>query len=74
VPGKTPREAVQNYMAPLQQAISCVSKAVLRPTGYEPSAVAHMLSSEQKPCALPKTDLWFDVGQWFYIIEDRKTR
>jgi hypothetical protein len=57
-------------MAPLQQAISCVSKAVLRPTGYEPSAVAHMLSSEQKPCALPKTDLWFDVGQWFYIIED----
>jgi hypothetical protein len=61
---------VQNYMAPLQQAISCVSKAVLRPTGYEPSATAHMLSSEQKPCALPKTDLCFDVAQWFYIIED----
>jgi len=62
---------VQNYMSPLQQAVACVSKAVLRPTGYEPKATAHMLSSQQMPSPLANTDLYFDVAQWFYIIEDR---
>ena len=70
MPGETPREAVQNYMAPLQQAVSCVCKAVLRPTSYEPSDTPHLLYSEQMPCLLARTKLCFDVSQKFRIIED----
>ena len=70
MPGKTPREAVQNYVGPLQQALSCVSRAVLRPSGYDPSPQPLILFSEQMPERLTKTDLYFDVAQWFSIIED----
>jgi hypothetical protein len=70
VPGKTPREAVQNYVTPLQQAVSCVSKAVLRPSGYDPSDEPLVLLSQQMPDRLATTDLYFDVAQWFRIIED----
>ena len=70
MPGRTPREAVQNYMAPLQQAVSCVCTAVLRPTSYEPGGGPHLLCSEQMPCVLVNTNLRFDVAQWFDIIED----
>lgn len=70
MPGRTPREAVQNYMLPLQQAVSCVAKAVLRPSGYAPSEHPLLLSSEQMPCSMQNTDLLFSAAQWFYIVED----
>jgi hypothetical protein len=57
-------------MVPLQRALSCISKDVLRPSGYEPAATAHILTTTNKPCRLDGTDLYFDIAQWFYIIED----
>ncbi len=63
---------MQNYVAPLQQALSCVSRAVLRPSSYEPSSQPLVLSSEQLPERFSNGDLYFDVGQWFSIIEDSK--
>lgn len=63
---------MQNYVTPLQQALSCVSKAVLRPASYEPSPQPIVLSSEQMPERLPNTDLYFVVAQWFSIIEDQQ--
>jgi len=35
VPGKNPAEAVREYIHPLQQSLSCFSRAVLRPSGYD---------------------------------------
>ncbi len=63
---------MQNYVGPLQQALSCVSKAVLRPSSHEPSQNPLVLSSEQMPERLVNTDLYFTVAQWFSIIEDSK--
>jgi hypothetical protein len=34
LPGRTAREAVDNYVKPIQQSLSCVTQAVLRPSGY----------------------------------------
>jgi hypothetical protein len=61
---------VQNYIGPLQRALSCVSKAVLRPSGYDPSQEPLFLYSDQMPERLAKTDLYFTIAQWFYIVED----
>jgi len=43
--GRTPSEAVNNYLGPLQRAISCVTKAVLNVRGgYYPSPDPHPLA------------------------------
>ncbi len=43
--GRTPSEAVQNYLEPLQRAISCVTNSVLNVRGgYHPSADPHPLA------------------------------
>src|SRR3974390_2806145 len=59
-------------MEPLQRALACISGDVLRPSGYEPAAAAHILTTTRKPSRIGGTDLYFDVAQWFYIIEDRE--
>jgi hypothetical protein len=35
VPGRNPREAVDEYIAPLQRSLSCFSPGILRPSGYD---------------------------------------
>ena len=39
MPGKNPAEAVREYLAPLQQSMSCFGKDVIRPNGYEPDII-----------------------------------
>lgn len=40
--GRTPREAVDNFLNPLQQALSCVTRSILVVSGgYYPSAEPH---------------------------------
>jgi hypothetical protein len=36
VPGRNPAEAIANYIRPLQQSLSCFTRAVIRPSGYDP--------------------------------------
>ncbi len=36
MPGKNPVEAVRNYIEPLQRSLSCFTKAVLKPSSYDP--------------------------------------
>lgn len=40
MPGKNPAEAVREYLAPLQQSLSCFGNAVIRPDGYD-SGIIH---------------------------------
>jgi hypothetical protein len=42
--GKSPAEAVNNYLDPLQRAVSCVTKGVLNVTGYHPANEPHVLA------------------------------
>ena len=43
--GRTPAEAVNNYLAPLQRAISCVTNSVLNVRGgYHPAPAPHPLA------------------------------
>ena len=51
--GRTPREAVQSFLAPLQQAVSCVTNAiVLDSGGYSPSQPSHALTLSENPSPL----------------------
>ena len=34
MPGRTAREAVEAYVKPIQQSLSCVTQSVLKPSGY----------------------------------------
>lgn len=46
MPGKSPFEAVNNYIGPLQQSLSCFTKGVLRPSGYDLDEV-HLVTLSQ---------------------------
>jgi hypothetical protein len=51
--GKTPPEAVHNFLEPLQLALSCVSQEVLTVRGgYYPSATPHALTLGNRPAIL----------------------
>ena len=39
MPGKNPAEAVREYLAPLQQSMSCFGNAVLRSDGYDADVI-----------------------------------
>lgn len=55
MPGRNPSEAVAEYLKPLQQSLSCLSRCILRPSGYEldslltvtiPDTTAELLTNE----------------------------
>ncbi len=51
--GRTPREAVQSFLAPRQQAISCVTNAILLVSGgYSSSQSPHALTLSENPSPL----------------------
>lgn len=53
--GRNPPEAVRNFLAPVQRAISCVTPAVLTVSrgGYEPRAEPHgVVLNQNRPVAL----------------------
>lgn len=54
MPGRSPDEAVDRYMEGLQQALSCVTKAVLRASGRDPSDQPHALAlNDDFPARIP---------------------
>ncbi len=51
--GRTPREAVEAFLTPLQQALSCVTNEVLLVSGgYYPSTIPHALTISNSPARL----------------------
>lgn len=52
MPGRTPEEATQNFIDPLQRAVSCVTNAVFRTTGYYQRLEPHALTLRPMYAAL----------------------
>jgi hypothetical protein len=75
--GRTPPEAVAAFVEPLQQAISCVSPAVLQVAGgYRPAAHPHALvlaDGEPQPLRA-EAELALRVAQQYRIVEDTESR
>ena len=46
MPGKTPAEAIQAYISPLQQSLSCFGKTLIRSNGYGPGVLHAATLSE----------------------------
>ena len=71
--GKTPRQAVENFLGPLQQARSCVTRSVLvaSPGGYDHIAGLHAVTfGDGGPARLQgNTNLWLVVRQHYRIVE-----
>ena len=70
--GKTELEAVQNYIEPLQKAVSCVTDAVLSVSGgYYASDKPHALTfGDGLPQKLPQTNLYIAITQLYYVVRD----
>ncbi len=47
--GKTPREAVDNFLAPLNRAVACVTRQVLFADGYEPGGGPYTVTFRSGP-------------------------
>jgi hypothetical protein len=74
--GKTPPDAVHNFLEPLQLALSCVSQEVLTVrSGYYPSATPHALTLGNSPAILGRDRrLALKVVQYYRIIEHERAR
>lgn len=73
--GKTPHEAVTNYVTPLSLALSCVTTSVLNVAGgYKPGNVhvAHLSGSPTKLSG--EIPLTLSVRQNYRIVEDELPR
>lgn len=70
--GETPAEAVQNYVDPLQKAVSCVTKAVLDVSGgYYASDKPHSLAfGGGLPQRLSGSNLYLSIVQLYRVVED----
>ena len=70
--GRTPVEAVSNYIDPIQIAVSCVTDSVISVDGgYYPSAMPHLLTmNRETPVRLGgESRLWFLLHKYYRIIE-----
>ncbi len=70
--GRTPVEAVNNYIDPIQLAVSCVSDSVVSVDGgYYPSAIPHLLTmNREAPVRLGgESRLWFLLYKYYQIFE-----
>lgn len=71
MPGKSPQEAVDSFLAPLQRALSCISDHVfVHRGGYAletPYAIA--VESFKLRC---ESSLYFDAGLEYQIIKDSR--
>jgi len=69
VPGRNIAEAVDKYLHSLQQSASCLTRAVLRPSGYEPDVVLVLTFSDPSIEVITKTErvLYFSFAQNFSI-------
>ena len=70
--GRTPAEAVSNYIDPIQLAVSCVTDSIVSVDGgYYPSALPHLLTMNREiPVRLGgESRLWFLLYKYYRIVE-----
>ena len=69
--GKTPHQAVRNFIEPLNRALSCVTKAILVASGYDPADKPHAVAlNNGNPVSLRvKPPLFFTVLIQYKIVE-----
>ena len=71
--GRTPSEAVNNFLEPLQQARSCVTDVVINIAGgYHPSATPHVLligAGDTVPVRSVSRALSIKVSQHYRVVE-----
>ena len=70
--GRTPPEAVHNFLDPLRRAISCVTTSVLDVAGgYHPSDWPHLLTlAKGDPVRLAgERPVWLSVTQHYRVVE-----
>ena len=70
--GRTPAEAVNQYIQSVQSVVSCVSDAVVGVRGgYYVSDVPHILSTnERRPIRLGGTSrFWLSFQQYYHVVE-----
>lgn len=75
--GKTPREAVQNFVGPLQTALSCVTNSVLQIYGgYYPRSEPHVATiADGDPVPLRgDSRISLQIRHWYRIVEDAGPR
>ena len=71
--GRTPNEAVQNFLVPLQLAISCVTKTVILVSGgYHPSPDPHVATiGRGEPVPLSgDSDISLVLRHQYRVVED----
>jgi hypothetical protein len=70
--GKTPSEAVQNFLSPLQRALSCLTNEILLVSkrGYQQSLSPHTLTLSSSPVELGRDKrLALKLVQHYRIVE-----
>ena len=74
MPGRTPAEAVGQYIDTIQLLVSCVTDAVVGVGGgYYVSDIPHILSlNESRPVGIRGASrLWLSLQQYYRIVESR---
>lgn len=75
--GRTPQEAVHNFLEPLRKAVSCVTPAVLGVSGgYFPSATPHVLTLAQGDPVRLRADppVLLSVIRHYRVVEHEGSR
>jgi hypothetical protein len=74
--GRTPSEAVENFLAPLRLALSCVTREILLVSGgYHPSDTPHALTISNSPVRLGRDRRYaLRLIQHYRIVEDDSPR
>jgi hypothetical protein len=75
VAGRTPQEAVHNFIRPLQRVLSCVTPAVLDwRGGYRLGATHTVVLDQGNAVRLPGADLAIRVGQSYEVVRAKPPR
>jgi hypothetical protein len=71
VPGSNPAEAVREYTTPLQQSISCYTKAVIRTSGCNPDLIETVTFPQVSVDVLTVDGeiLWLSFAQTFSVAK-----
>jgi hypothetical protein len=74
--GRTPREAVQNFLNPLSQALSCVTRAILLVGGgYHVTDNPHALALSEDPTVLGRDRRYaLTLSQHYRIVKAEAAR
>ena len=73
MPGSKPRQAVENFLAPIREAVTCVVPSTvylgIRVKGYDPDNNPHpLIFNEGDPLDLGKSGIQLAIAQKYDIV------